>query len=395
MKYSFRWFGPGDPTNLNEIRQVGANHIVTSLEGVKYGEKWNNEAIQKRKKIIETINFKNQLKLNWSVVESLPVHNDIKIRSGKYQYYIEQYKDSLKNLSKNNIKTICYNFMPIVDWIRTDLNYRLSDGSIALKYNHFHMCIFEVFILKLKRAEERYTNNEISIAKRLMKTLTNKERDNIKKSLMGGLAANDRQYSLKNLRYEISQYKEINHTDLRNNLKLFLREIFPVLKDLNIYYCIHPDDPPYNIYGLPRIVSNEKDIKFITSIFKDEQNGITFCSGSLGVNKENNLVNIIRKYGKYINFIHLRNIIREDISYNFHEAHHLEGDVNMVQIIKALLKEESRRKKNDNLNDQIPMRPDHGHTILHDQNRSTIPGYSLLGRMKGLAEIKGIIKSLE
>ena len=395
MKYSFRWFGPGDPTNLNEIRQVGANHIVTSLEGVKYGEKWNNEAIQKRKKIIETINFKNQLKLNWSVVESLPVHNDIKIRSGKYQYYIEQYKDSLKNLSKNNIKTICYNFMPIVDWIRTDLNYRLSDGSIALKYNHFHMCIFEVFILKLKRAEERYTNNEISIAKRLMKTLNNKERDNIKKSLMGGLAANDRQYSLKNLRYEISQYKEINHTDLRNNLKLFLREIFPVLKDLNIYYCIHPDDPPYNIYGLPRIVSNEKDIKFITSIFKDEQNGITFCSGSLGVNKENNLVNIIRKYGKYINFIHLRNIIREDISYNFHEAHHLEGDVNMVQIIKALLKEESRRKKNDNLNDQIPMRPDHGHTILHDQNRSTIPGYSLLGRMKGLAEIKGIIKSLE
>ena len=395
MKYSFRWFGPGDPTNLNEIRQVGANHIVTSLEGVKYGEKWNNEAIQKRKKIIETINFKNQLKLNWSVVESLPVHNDIKIRSGKYQYYIEQYKDSLKNLSKNNIKTICYNFMPIVDWIRTDLNYRLSDGSIALKYNHFHMCIFEVFILKLKRAEERYTNNEISIAKRLMKTLNNKERDNIKKSLMGGLAANDRQYSLKNLRYEISQYKEINHTDLRNNLKLFLREIFPVLKDLNIYYCIHPDDPPYNIYGLPRIVSNEKDIKFITSIFKDEQNGITFCSGSLGVNKENNLVNIIRKYGKYINFIHLRNIIREDKSYNFHEAHHLEGDVNMVQIIKALLKEEGRRKKNNNLNDQIPMRPDHGHTILHDQNRSTIPGYSLLGRMKGLAEIKGIIKSLE
>ena len=395
MKYSFRWFGPEDPTSLNEIRQVGANHIVTSLEGVKYGEKWNNEAIQKRKKIIETINFKNQLKLNWSVVESLPVHNDIKIRAGKYQYYIEQYKDSLKNLSKNNIKIICYNFMPIVDWIRTDLNYRLSDGSIALKYNHFHMCIFEVFILKLKGAEERYTNNEISTATRLMKTLTNKERDNIKKSLMGGLAANDRQYSLKNLRYEISQYKEINHNDLRNNLKLFLREIFPVLKDLNIYYCIHPDDPPYNIYGLPRIVSNEKDIKFITSIFKDEQNGITFCSGSLGVNKENNLVNIIRKYGKYINFIHLRNIIREDISYNFHEAHHLEGDVNMVQIIKALLKEESRRKKNDNLNDQIPMRPDHGHTILHDQNRSTIPGYSLLGRMKGLAEIKGIIKSLE
>ena len=395
MKYSFRWFGPNDPSNLNQIRQTGASNIVTSLEDVKYGEKWTSRAIQKRKKIIETVNFKNQLKLNWSVVESLPVHNDIKIRAGKYKYYIEQYKDSLKNLAQNNIKTICYNFMPIVDWIRTDLNYRLSDGSIALKYNHFHMCIFEVFILKLKGAEGRYTANDISTAKRLMKTISNTEKDNIKKSLMGGLAANDRQYSLKNLKYEISQYKEISHNDLRNNLKLFLKEIFPVLKDLDIHYCIHPDDPPYNIYGLPRIVSNEKDIEFITSIFKDEHNGITFCSGSLGVDTKNNLEKIIKKYGKYINFIHLRNVIREKNSYNFHESHHLEGGVNMVKIIRALLNEEGKRKRNNKSNNQIPMRPDHGHSILHDKNRFTIPGYSLLGRMKGLAEIKGVIKSFE
>jgi len=395
MKYSFRWFGPNDPTNLNQIRQVGANHIVTSLTDIQYGEKWTNGAIQKRKKIIEKINFKNQLKLHWSVVESLPVHNDIKIRAGKYQYYIDQYKNSLKNLANNNIKTVCYNFMPIVDWIRTDLNYKLSDGSIALKYNHFHMCIFEVFILKLKGAEDRYISNDISIAKRLLKNMNNTEKDNIKKSLMGGLAATDRQYSLKSLKYEIDQYKEISHKDLRNNLKLFLKEIFPVLKDLDIYYCIHPDDPPYNIYGLPRIVSNEKDIEFITSIFKDKHNGITFCSGSLVVNKKNNLENIIKKYGEYINFIHLRNIIRENKSYNFYEAHHLEGTFDMVQIIKSLLKEEDKRKKNNKPNNQIPMRPDHGHTILYDQDRFTIPGYSLLGRMKGLAEIKGIIKSLE
>ena len=395
MKYSFRWFGPNDPSNLNQIRQTGANNIVTSLEDVKYGEKWTSKDIQKRKKIIETVNFKDQLKLNWSVVESLPVHNDIKIRAGRYKYYIEQYKDSLKNLAKNNIKTICYNFMPIVDWIRTDLSYQLLDGSIALKYNHFHMCIFEVFILKLKGAEERYTTNDISTAKKLMKTISNTEKDNIKKSLMGGLAANDRQYSLKNLKYEISQYKEISHNDLRNNLKLFLKEIFPVLKDLDIYYCIHPDDPPYNIYGLPRIVSNEKDIEFITSIFKDEHNGITFCSGSLGVDTKNNLEKIIKKYGKYINFIHLRNVIREKNSYNFHESHHLEGGVDMVKIIRALLNEEGRRKRNNKSNNQIPMRPDHGHSILHDKNRFTIPGYSLLGRMKGLAEIKGVIKSFE
>ena len=357
-------------------------------------EKWTNRAIQKRKKIIENTNYKNQLKLNWSVVESLPVHNDIKIRSGKYQYYIQQYKDSLKNLAKNNIKTICYNFMPIVDWIRTDLNYQLSDGSIALKYNHLHMCIFEVFFLKLNGAEERYTNKDISVARKLLRNMNNKEKDNIKKSLMGGLAATDRMYSLKSLKYEISQYAETNHKDLRNNLKLFIQEIFPVLKDLDIYYCIHPDDPPYNIYGLPRIVSNEKDLEFITSIFKDEHNGITFCSGSLAVNKKNNLNNIIKKYGKYINFIHLRNIISEKKSYNFHESHHLEGEVDMVQVIKNLLNEERRRSKKNKVNSQIPMRPDHGHTILYDQDRFTIPGYSLLGRMKGLAEIKGIVKSL-
>ena len=395
MKYSFRWFGPNDPTNLNFIRQVGVNNIVTSLADVQYGEKWTNIAIQKRKKIIEKINFKSQLKLSWSVVESLPVHNDIKIRSGKYQYYIEQYKDSLRNLAKNNIKTICYNFMPIVDWIRTDLNYQLRDGSIALKYNHFHMCIFEVFFLKIKGAEDRYSNKDISIAKKLLKNMSISEKDNVKKSLMGGLAANDRKYSLKSLRYEILQYQQINHNDLRNNLKLFLEEIFPVLKDLNIYYCIHPDDPPYDIYGLPRIVSSEEDIKFITSLFKDEHNGITFCTGSLAVNKKNNLENIIKKYGKYINFIHLRNIIREKKSYNFHESYHLEGDVDMVSVIKNLLNEEKKRKRKNSLNHQIIMRPDHGHTILYDKNKLTIPGYSLLGRMKGLAEIKGIIRALD
>jgi len=394
MQYSFRWFGPNDPTNLNQIRQVGANNIVTSLADIKYGEKWTNEAIQKRKKIIEAVKPNNELKLKWSVVESLPVHNDIKTRSGKYRYYIEQYKDSLKNLAKNKIKTVCYNFMPIVDWIRTDLNFQLSDGSIALKYNHLHMCIFEIFILKLKGAEERYAIKDISAAKNLLNKMSTKEKNNIKKSLMGGLAATDRQYSLKSLRYEIFQYKEISHEDLRNNLRLFLKDIFQALKELGIYYCIHPDDPPYNIYGLPRIVSNEKDIDFITSIFKDEHNGITFCSGSLAVNKKNNLEKIIKSYGKYINFIHLRNIIREKNSYNFHETEHLEGRVNMVEVIKYLLKEECKRKKNNKLNNQIPMRPDHGHTILHDQNSFTIPGYSLLGRMKGLAEIKGVVKSL-
>ena len=394
MEYSFRWFGPNDPTKLDHIRQIGVTGIVTSLSHIKYGEKWSDSAIKKRKKIIEKINNKNQLQLNWNVVESLPVHNDIKIKAGRYKYYIDQYKDSLRNLSKNKIKKVCYNFMPLVDWIRTDLNYKLDNGSIALKYDHLKMCAFEIFILKLKNAEKNYTIKEIKKAKNILNRMTNNELNGLKKSLLGGLAANDRQYTIKNLKYEIDIYKDISHEDLRENLKFFLLQIFPILKEYNIKYCIHPDDPPYNIFGLPRIMSNEEDIKYLTSIFNDENNGLTLCTGSLGVNKKNNIIRIIKKYGNFINFIHLRNIKIDKKSKNFFETSHLDGDIDMVNVIKAILNEEKRRKNNAEKNINIPMRPDHGHTILYDQNNKIIPGYSLLGRMKGLAELKGIIKAI-
>ena len=251
MKYSFRWFGPGDPSKLDDIRHTEASEIVTSLNHIKYGEKWSFREIQKRKKIIEKIKYKNQTQLRWSVVESLPVHNDIKLRNGKYKYYIDQYKDSLVNLSKNNIKTICYNFMPLVDWIRTDLNFKLDNGSIALRYNHYEMCAFELFILKLKGAEKRYSNKEISKAKVVINKMTNFEKNKLSRALLGGMAATDRQYNLKKLKYEISKYKNITTKDLKQNLKLFLLEIFPLLKENKINYCIHHDDPPYMIYGLP------------------------------------------------------------------------------------------------------------------------------------------------
>ena len=393
MEFTFRWFGPKDPAKINHIRQVGVTGIVTSLNHIKYGEKWIDYEIKKRKKIINEIKNSKELKLNWSVVESLPVHNDIKSRSGKYKYYIDQYKDSLVNLSKNQIKTICYNFMPLIDWVRTDLNYKLKNNAIALKYDHLKMCAFEVIILKIKDADERYTKKQIIKAKEIFKKMKNSEKHFLKKSLLGGLAANDRKFSINELKYEIDRFKEINHNDLRNNLKNFLVEIFPILKEHKIKYCIHPDDPPYNIFGLPRIMSNENDIKYLTSIFKHENNGITLCTGSLGVDKKNNIERIIKKYGKYINFIHLRNIKRDANCKNFYESDHLDGDINMVNIIKLILKEEEERARN-NRPFNIPMRPDHGHTIIYDQDKKIIPGYSLLGRMKGLAELKGIIKAL-
>lgn len=394
MLYSFRWFGHNDPSKLDQIRQIGVEGIVSSLAQIKYGEKWSAFEIKKRKKFIESFKINNNKNLTWSVVESLPVHNDIKKRSGRYKYYIDQYKESLINLGKNKIKNICYNFMPLIDWVRTDLNHQLPNGAFALKYNHLHVCAFENFILKSKTAKKRYSPKDIHTSKKILQKMNSSDLKKLKMSLLGGLAANDRKYTIKDLNYEIDQFAELNHSDLQNNLKDFIEEIYPIIKKYNIHYNIHPDDPPYNVYGLPRIVSNEKDINFIVNIKKDTNVGLTFCTGSLGVNKKNNLVNIIKKYGSYINFIHLRNIRHIPKSLDFYEDDHLNGSLDMVSIVKAILKEENKRKKSNHPIKQIPMRPDHGHTILHDQFNSVIPGYSLLGRMKGLDQLKGVIKAI-
>lgn len=284
--------------------------------------------------------------------------------------------------------------MPLIDWVRTDLNFELPNGSLALKYNHLHVCAFENFILESKNAKKRYTSKEIFNAKKLLKSMNSKDLSKLKMALLGGLAANDRKYTLKDLNYEIDQFSELNHSDLRKNLKEFIDEIYPIIKKYKLNYNIHPDDPPYNIYGLPRIVSNQKDIDYLINIKKDKLIGLTFCSGSLGVNKNNNLTKIIERYGPYINFIHLRNIRRVGSSKDFYEDDHLEGSLNMVEIIKAIKTEEKIRQNSNHPVKQIPMRPDHGHTILNDKNNRTIPGYSLLGRMKGLGQLQGIIKTI-
>jgi len=394
MEYTFRWFGPNDPSSLNDIRQIGVSGIVTSLANVKYGEKWTDDLINKRKKYIESFKIDKSKFLKWSVVESLPVHNDIKKRSGNYRYFIDQYKDSLVNLAKNNIKNICYNFMPLIDWVRTDLNFELPNGSQVLKYNHLHVCAFENFILKSKNAKLRYSSKQIFEARKLFNSMNSRELSKLKMALLGGLAANDRKYSLRDLNYEIDQFAELKHSDLRNNLKKFINEIYPIIKKYKLNYNIHPDDPPYDVYGLPRILSNEKDIDYLIKIKNDNQIGLTFCSGSLGVNKNNNLPKIINKYGPYINFIHLRNIKHVPKSLDFYEDDHLEGSLDMVKIVKSIILEENNRKKTNHPIKNIPMRPDHGHTILHDKNSKTIPGYSLLGRMKGLDQLKGVIKTI-
>ena len=266
MLYSFRWFGHNDPSKLDQIRQIGVEGIVSSLAQIKYGEKWSAFEIKKRKKFIESFKINNNKNLTWSVVESLPVHNDIKKRSGRYKYYIDQYKESLINLGKNKIKNICYNFMPLIDWVRTDLNHQLPNGAFALKYNHLHVCAFENFILKSKTAKKRYSSKEIHTSKKILQKMNSSDLKKLKMSLLGGLAANDRKYTIKDLNYEIDQFAELNHSDLQNNLKDFIEEIYPIIKKYNIHYNIHPDDPPYNVYGLPRIVSNEKDINFIVNI---------------------------------------------------------------------------------------------------------------------------------
>ena len=394
MEYTFRWFGPHDPSKLDDIRQIGVRGIVTSLASVKYGEKWTDDLIKKRKKFIESFKVDKSKFLKWSVVESLPVHNDIKKRSGNYKYFIDRYKESLINLAKNKVTNICYNFMPLIDWVRTDLNFELHNGSKALKYNHLHVCAFENFILKSKNAKLRYSSKQIFDAKKLLNSMNTKELSKLKMALLGGLAANDRKYSLKDLNYEIDQFAELNHADLQKNLCGFINEIYPIIKKYNLNYNIHPDDPPYNVYGLPRILSNEKDIDYLINIKKDKQIGLTFCSGSLGVNKKNDLPKIINKYGPYINFIHLRNIRHVGKSLDFYEDDHLEGSLDMVKIIKSIIIEEKKRKKSTHPIKNIPMRPDHGHTILHDKNTKTIPGYSLLGRMKCLDQLKGVIKTI-
>ena len=376
LEQTWRWYGPNDPVSLQDVKQAGATGIVTALHHIEHGSVWPIEDIQARKKIIEASG------LSWSVVESVPVHEAIKTRSSNVDQYIQNYRESLINLAKSGITTVCYNFMPVLDWTRTQLDKIMLDGSKALYFDWIDLAIFDLFILQRVGAEEEYPEDVVELAQNKFAEMSIEEKLNLQNNILMGIPG-EGDISLESLSNSIEVYKSIGEDGLRENLLYFLNGISDVCEQYGISMTIHPDDPPYPILGLPRIMSKESDFEYLITKQSKPFNGVCFCTGSLGAGPENNLLQIFEKIKHRIYFIHLRNVKRDERG-SFFEADHLDGDVDMFQIMKAVVEENQQRSK------PIPFRPDHGHQMLDDLEKVTNPGYSAIGRLRGLAELRGL-----
>ncbi|SIS67011.1 D-mannonate dehydratase [Zobellia uliginosa] len=390
MEQTWRWYGPNDPVSLQDIKQAGATGIVTALHHIANGEIWSVDDIQERKNLIE------ENGLVWSVVESLPIHESIKTQQDGFEQLIENYKQSLKNLAQCNIKVVCYNFMPVLDWTRTSLDYEVEDGSKALLFDATALAAFDLFILKRPGAENNFSETQIEAAKAYYNAMSEDDIYKLVKTIIAGLPGSSENYHIPKTGFDLSPfqatldtYKGMGEDDMRDNLVYFLNAIMSTAEENGILMCIHPDDPPFSILGLPRIMRTKEDYAYIFDKVDSINNGITFCTGSLGARADNNLPQMFKRFADRVHFLHLRSTQRDGKG-NFYEANHLEGNVPMYDLVKLILSEEKRRKEAGREDFLIPVRPDHGHQMLDDLHKKTNPGYSAIGRLRGLAELRGL-----
>jgi len=388
VKQTWRWFGPDDSVTLAHVRQAGATGVVTALHHLNDGRPWPADEIARRKAPIEAAG------LEWSVVESVIVHEDIKTRGGRFRELIDNYKASIRAVAAAGIDIICYNFMAITDWTRTDLDHPMWHGGTALRFDIVDFCAYDVLVLKRRGADAEHPAARVEVARRRLASMSESDVARLEKNLIGWVPAREFVFDRESFRRALDVYRDLTADGLRENLASFLGEIVPVAEEAGVRMAIHPDDPPFSIFGLPRVVSSAADAAAILAACPSPSNGLTLCTGSYGAGAHNDLVAMARRFAENIHFAHLRNVTREPDG-SFHESEHLEGDTDMVAVVLALMTEERRRRKAGRADAEIPMRPDHGHAIVDDIGKPVNPGYSCIGRLKGLAELRGIMRAID